>query len=135
MSSCLRLIQHQGWVSYGDILVNSKCQSRAPNPKPGDQVLTRELPGVFLEQPAQSQGSGMGVPGLGVCFCGAGGRGYGISTHHLAPQPSQDMGEVSLGVKPGCLPLCYSVGLPSHHLHCLLLLPPSMGAPGLGDLG
>lgn len=43
------------------------------------------------------------------------------------------MGEISFGVKPGCLPLYYSVMLPSHHLHCLLLLPPCMGAPGLGD--
>lgn len=93
------------------------------------QVLTRELPGVSLEQPAQPWVSGVGQPGLGVCFCGA-------RVEATAPLPSipkfhchlEIWGKLSFDVKTGGLPLCYSVMLPSCHLHCLLLLPPSMGA-------
>lgn len=47
-------------------------------------MFTRELPGVSLEQPAQSQDSRIGEPGLGVCFCGVGTE----TTESLYPSPS-----------------------------------------------
>lgn len=62
---------------------NSRAE-RVPNPKPGEQVLTRGLPGVSLSSLPQSQGSGTGEPGLGVCFCGMGGQ----RLRHLYPSPS-----------------------------------------------
>lgn len=68
---------------------NARAQHLTSNQE--TQVLTRELPGVSLEQPAQPWGSGVGEPGLGVCFCGAGVKA-------TAPLPSIPKPHCHLGI-------------------------------------
>lgn len=83
MSSFLRVTQQPGWVSYGDILIDSKCQSRAliPNQE------TRYSPGNCQGSPWSSLPSHRTArwesQGLGSAFVE-----WGQRLQNLYPSPS-----------------------------------------------